>query len=182
MFLSLAFIIVDICSVTGVFDQILPDGLNPFWKLAMVFKCLTDSIILDDFKTALDRVMRYKMRRERLGDNNFGPLGPTAGTTDEIREEEEDRMHANLDPFSEDAVERGKSVSTIVHAHPLQDSTAHRYMSPKATKPIARHLDNYDDIYLPEFNTGHDSTELKSPSGSSSTTMWRPSGKDWAET
>ena len=33
----------------------LPDGLNTFWKLAFVFKLLTDSLILDCFKTALDK-------------------------------------------------------------------------------------------------------------------------------
>ncbi|KAF2764356.1 hypothetical protein EJ03DRAFT_243830, partial [Teratosphaeria nubilosa] len=63
MFLSIAFIITDICAVTHVFSGAgLPDGINPFWKLAFVFKCLTDTIILDDFKTALDRLKRHKMQ------------------------------------------------------------------------------------------------------------------------
>ncbi|KAI9923375.1 hypothetical protein MW887_009925, partial [Aspergillus wentii] len=34
----------------------LPTGVEPFWKLAFVFKCLCDTIILDDFKSALDRI------------------------------------------------------------------------------------------------------------------------------
>lgn len=67
MMLSICFIVLDILSVTHVFDSALPDGLNPFWKLSTVFKCLTDSIVLDDFKTALDRLMRHKMRREGFG-------------------------------------------------------------------------------------------------------------------
>lgn len=41
----------------------LPDGINPFWKLAFVFKCLSDTMVLDDFKTALDRLKQYKMDR-----------------------------------------------------------------------------------------------------------------------
>lgn len=64
MILSICFIIVDIVSVTGVFNShALPDGINPFWKLAFVFKCLTDTIVLDDFKTALDRLTRAKLQR-----------------------------------------------------------------------------------------------------------------------
>lgn len=66
MFLSIGFIIVDVLSVTHVISGgALPDGINPFWKLAFVFKCLTDTIILDDFKTALDRLKQYKL--DRLG-------------------------------------------------------------------------------------------------------------------
>ena len=63
MLISVAFIILDICSVTSALKSALPDGLNPFWKLAFVFKCLTDSVILDDFKTALDRLRAYKISR-----------------------------------------------------------------------------------------------------------------------
>ncbi|KAE9966373.1 hypothetical protein BLS_006648 [Venturia inaequalis] len=63
MLLSVAFIVVDICSVTAVFTSSLPEGINPFWKLAFIFKCLTDTIILDDFKTALDKLKQYKLSR-----------------------------------------------------------------------------------------------------------------------
>lgn len=63
MIISVVFIVLDICSVTSALKSALPDGLNPFWKLAMVFKCLTDSVILDDFKTALDRLRAYKMSK-----------------------------------------------------------------------------------------------------------------------
>lgn len=76
MTLSIGFIIVDIVSVTSNLKNALPDGLNPFWKLAFVFKCLTDSIVLDDFKTALDRLMRFKMHKER-----FGTVGDTMAAT-----------------------------------------------------------------------------------------------------
>ena len=63
MIISVGFIILDILSVTSALKSALPDGLNPFWKLAFVFKCLTDSVILDDFKTALDRLRAYKISR-----------------------------------------------------------------------------------------------------------------------
>lgn len=64
MLLSIIFIVVDILAVTRVFKtHALPDGINPFWKLAFVFKCLTDTIVLDDFKTALDRLSKARKRQ-----------------------------------------------------------------------------------------------------------------------
>lgn len=58
MTISLICIIVDLLSVTPV----IPIGvINPFWKFAFVFKCFTDSIILDDFKAALDKLSRHRM-------------------------------------------------------------------------------------------------------------------------
>jgi len=63
MFLSIIFIVLDILSVTKTFDTSLPVGINPFWKLSFVFKCLTDMVVLDDFKTALDRLRAFKLSR-----------------------------------------------------------------------------------------------------------------------
>jgi hypothetical protein len=71
MILSIIFTVVDICAVTGTLKSALPIGINPFWKLAFVFKLLTDSVILDDFKTALDKLSRYNLSRieEHMGEN-----------------------------------------------------------------------------------------------------------------
>ncbi|KAH9886192.1 hypothetical protein F4778DRAFT_798641 [Xylariomycetidae sp. FL2044] len=78
MAISIIFIIVDVCSVLGAFRSALPIGINPFWKIAFVFKCLTDSVILDDFKTALDRLRAWKMAR-------FGSYGPDAVSASDRR-------------------------------------------------------------------------------------------------
>lgn len=61
--LSIIFFVLDICSVTKALRLNLPNGVNPFWKLSSVFKCLADCVILDDFKTALDRLRAYKLSR-----------------------------------------------------------------------------------------------------------------------
>lgn len=68
MSLSIVFITVDILCVTPV----LAIGfINPFWKFAFIFKCFTDTIILDDFKTALDKLNRHKMDQiHRLPSSN----------------------------------------------------------------------------------------------------------------
>ncbi|EXJ84719.1 hypothetical protein A1O3_05389 [Capronia epimyces CBS 606.96] len=63
MILSICFIILDVLSVTAALKSVLPVGINPFWKLSFVFKCLTDSVVLDDFKTALDRLRAFKISR-----------------------------------------------------------------------------------------------------------------------
>ncbi|MCJ1428985.1 hypothetical protein MMC29_006898 [Sticta canariensis] len=31
-------------------------GINPYWRFALVFKCASDTILLDDFKTVLDAI------------------------------------------------------------------------------------------------------------------------------
>ncbi|KAL4873075.1 hypothetical protein BDV12DRAFT_209708 [Aspergillus spectabilis] len=68
MCLSLAFVVVDACSVLGVFDSAdLPSGIQPFWKLSFIFKCLCDTVILDDFKTALDQLRAYWFRKQVRG-------------------------------------------------------------------------------------------------------------------
>ena len=117
MILSILFIIVDVLSVTHVLDSALPDGLNPFWKLSTVFKCLTDSIILDDFKTALDRLMRHKLRREGLHSTDFdldrfrtngsleSPLSPNTADA-YARWAYFTRERAREDPLGEDGMER----------------------------------------------------------------------------
>jgi hypothetical protein len=36
-------------------------SINPYWKLALVFKCLADNIMLDDFKSVLQRLGALKL-------------------------------------------------------------------------------------------------------------------------
>lgn len=63
MVLSIIFIVFDILSVTAALRLQGATGINPFWKFAFVFKCLTDSVVLDDFKMALDRLRAFKISR-----------------------------------------------------------------------------------------------------------------------
>ena len=43
------------CSTVATDLEIL-HRVNPYWKLALIFKCLTDNIMLDDFRTELSRI------------------------------------------------------------------------------------------------------------------------------
>lgn len=71
MILSIIFTILDVLFVTDAVQSALPVGINPFWKLAFVFKLLTDTVILDDFKTALDKLCAFNLSRaeEHQGSN-----------------------------------------------------------------------------------------------------------------
>lgn len=63
MMIAIVFVICDVLSVTNAMRLAGDTGINPFWKIAFVFKCLTDSVILDDFKIALDRLRAFKISR-----------------------------------------------------------------------------------------------------------------------
>jgi hypothetical protein len=67
MLFSIVFTLLDILVVTDVLEKVLPDGTDPFWQLSTVFKLLTDTMILDDFKSALDRLHAFKFRADEPG-------------------------------------------------------------------------------------------------------------------
>lgn len=99
MCLSIVFIPLDVISVTGALRSAMPLGINPFWKvcspsvstggiliplissadwsrilqLCFMFKCLCDTVILDDFKTALDKLSARWLARQ--GIHEFHTLG-----------------------------------------------------------------------------------------------------------
>ncbi|KAJ9611982.1 hypothetical protein H2200_003577 [Cladophialophora chaetospira] len=68
--LALIFTAVDIAASIHNFTG-STDGINPWWKLSLVFKCLTDTIMLDDFKTELKRLNVKRMRKEELRRQSF---------------------------------------------------------------------------------------------------------------
>lgn len=78
MTLSIVFIILDVLAVTAVLHI---GGLNPFWKFAFIFKCFTDTIILDDFKTVLDKLFLYK-QNQMQADLSLSDRRATLSTAD----------------------------------------------------------------------------------------------------
>ncbi|KAI9797263.1 MAG: hypothetical protein M1833_005559 [Piccolia ochrophora] len=57
MVLSIIFLLADLICVILGYPQIV--GLDPYWKLSLVFKCFCDMIILDDFRSALDKLRAH---------------------------------------------------------------------------------------------------------------------------
>lgn len=60
--LAMVFTVMDITASIVKFGG--SDGINPYWKLSLVFKCLTDTIMLDDFKTELKRLGIRRLQRD----------------------------------------------------------------------------------------------------------------------
>ncbi|KAH7350466.1 hypothetical protein BKA66DRAFT_516344 [Pyrenochaeta sp. MPI-SDFR-AT-0127] len=58
MALSIAFLLTDV-AVSGA-KLAASSGINPYWRFALVFKCASDTIFLDDFKSVLDDIIARK--------------------------------------------------------------------------------------------------------------------------
>ncbi|CZR63927.1 uncharacterized protein PAC_13824 [Phialocephala subalpina] len=61
MLLSIAFVFIDIAVTIHQLSK--DDGVNPFWKFYVIFKCASDVIFLDDFKKVVDSLLEVSMGR-----------------------------------------------------------------------------------------------------------------------
>ena len=142
LLLSVIFIVLDVLSVTKVLPQISSVGINPFWKLSFVFKCLTDSVVLDDFKTALDRLRAFKISR----------LGSFAIDASDIRNKDhhDDVHYANhwQDPPPDN--HGGVPASELPPMPPAEDDYTHVHLE-KSSKRQSRY-ENADHIEDEKFS------------------------------
>lgn len=168
MLISIAFIILDICSVTSALKSALPDGLNPFWKLAFVFKCLTDSVILDDFKTALDRLRAYKISRlgsfaiddsdrrsrgNRALENAWAEIAAPNGVP-ALASPDGDYLHHNEEPQWPE----GKEVDHIEKQNPSRDRDSEENAGVAVADQDQRRESSDDHILRPPSSWASDST------------------------
>ena len=58
MFISIAFLLTDV--IVNALRVTALSGINPYWRFALVFKCASDTIFLDDFKSVLDDIVARK--------------------------------------------------------------------------------------------------------------------------
>ncbi|EOA91790.1 hypothetical protein ACJQWK_03318 [Exserohilum turcicum] len=58
MILSIAFLLTDVA--VSAAKVTASSGINPYWRFALVFKCASDTIFLDDFKSVLDDIVARK--------------------------------------------------------------------------------------------------------------------------
>ncbi|KAF2098752.1 hypothetical protein NA57DRAFT_75990 [Rhizodiscina lignyota] len=90
--LAISFTVMDIMA-SVIPGLSLTDGINPYWKLALVFKCLTDNIMLDDFKAVLQRLGALKLDGDMhaMQSNNLNMIpNEKAGIRDDDDEHFED--------------------------------------------------------------------------------------------
>ncbi|CAN9085402.1 unnamed protein product [Alternaria alternata] len=76
MILSIVFLLTDIA--VSAAKVTASSGINPYWRFALVFKCASDTIFLDDFKSVLDDIVARKF--SSVGDSMRRSSIPGSGT------------------------------------------------------------------------------------------------------
>jgi len=77
MFLSIVFLLTDVAVSAAKITA--SSGINPYWRFALVFKCASDTIFLDDFKSVLDDIVAHKF--SSAGDTVHRGSIPGTGTS-----------------------------------------------------------------------------------------------------
>ncbi|CAO2655609.1 Nn.00g044120.m01.CDS01 [Neocucurbitaria sp. VM-36] len=73
MILSIAFLLVDV--VVSAAKLSANSGINPYWRFALVFKCASDTIFLDDFKSVLDDIVTRRSSSAKSNSNRRSIAG-----------------------------------------------------------------------------------------------------------
>jgi hypothetical protein len=136
--LAIIFTIIDIlASILSGLSNV--DGINPYWKLSLVFKCLTDTIMLDDFKTELKRLGFARMEREeaRRKSTVLASKETFAGRPDEIENVGPVNDAMGGDPYN---VSLGEMLTSDdqIPGHQDRRKSATRQVLGKASTKISR--------------------------------------------
>jgi hypothetical protein len=75
MAFSIAFLLTDV--VVSAAKISASSGINPYWRFALVFKCASDTIFLDDFKSVLDDIVARKFSSSGNGVHR-GSVAPSS--------------------------------------------------------------------------------------------------------
>ncbi|KAH7083227.1 hypothetical protein BKA63DRAFT_530080 [Paraphoma chrysanthemicola] len=77
MAFSIAFLLTDVA--VSAAKVTASSGINPYWRFALVFKCASDTIFLDDFKSVLDDIVARKFSSAGNGVHR-GSITPSRNT------------------------------------------------------------------------------------------------------
>lgn len=97
----------------------LTDGINPYWKLALVFKSLTDNIMLDDFKAVLQRLGALKLDGQSAMLTNS--LNMTADPKAGAGQDDDDEYHEHMSPQRTHSSQRGSHSRISMSGRELED-------------------------------------------------------------
>jgi hypothetical protein len=107
------------------------NSINPYWKLALVFKCLTDNIMLDDFKSVLQRLGAVKLDGTNAMQTNSLNMTPNEKAALGGDEDELSPQHHRL------------------HIENVDSSSSSKWMSPRREERMSlsgRVLDEGEDL------------------------------------
>jgi hypothetical protein len=77
MMLSIIFLATDVA--VSAAKVTANSGINPYWRFALVFKCASDTIFLDDFKSVLDDIVARKFSSASGGVHRGSVVPPPDG-------------------------------------------------------------------------------------------------------
>ncbi|KAF2739776.1 hypothetical protein EJ04DRAFT_426562 [Polyplosphaeria fusca] len=140
MFISIAFLLTDV--VVNALRVTRDSGINPYWRFALVFKCASDTIFLDDFKSVLDDIIT----------RSFNSAGGTAH-----RRSCSGRKTSASFRDGSDFIEVGPVATSISSPRPTMTNNRHN-SSFKPRKP---------SISIPKIHVQKDTTVTSEPRKSS---------------
>ncbi|MCJ1465986.1 hypothetical protein MMC07_004605 [Pseudocyphellaria aurata] len=133
MCLSIGFLVVDVVvTAAGKTGRI---GINPYWRLALVFKCASDTIFLDDFKSVLDCIKVKAFGRAGDFVHRGGPV---------LRRSPSD---VDISTRKADSLDHGAAV-TIHSEHPLRDAPRKWAQKLFTRQPENAHIERSTTITL----------------------------------
>jgi hypothetical protein len=120
MFISIVFLLTDV--VVNAAHITTSSGINPYWRFALVFKCASDTIFLDDFKSVLDDIVARK----------FSSAGGTAhrGSRCHGRSQSYSSMRGNPDLIECDPIPGPTTNITSPQPAAKQSETKTKWLNP----------------------------------------------------
>lgn len=145
MALSIVFLLTDV--VVTAANLTASSGINPYWRFALVFKCASDTIFLDDFKSVLDDIVARKFGST----NGTGRRGSIAGSGGSSRNAQRPTVRG------EDFIE----CSDLEHP---SDSPVHNTVSSQATALRSKLLSPFSRVKKMEVPKSRFQGETSVPS------------------
>lgn len=173
MLFSIIFLITDV--VVSAAKLTASSGINPYWRFALVFKCASDTIFLDDFKSVLDDIVARKFSSATDGVNR-GSIARSPNRHSGGGGRSRKRSHSN---------QRGEDfIETVSLEDPFRRPVYTSISSTQSNPSKSKYLNPFSKerrTSVPKIHVQHETSvtsEARKPSheswGSDSTTVTRP--------
>lgn len=161
MFLSVVFLVTDVAVSAAKITA--NSGINPYWRFALVFKCASDTIFLDDFKSVLDDIVARKFSSAHDTVHRGSIAYSRTGGRKRSRSVSRGEQHVDC---SELESQTG-TLTQVQSIAPQPISKRPKFLHPfsRARKPLVPEIQVHQDIALTSKsrNTSYDSHCSDSP-------------------
>lgn len=129
MFISIGFLLTDV-GVSAA--RVTADsGINPYWRFALVFKCASDTIFLDDFKSVLDDIIACKFSSAGGTVHRGSVTGAGAGVGHGVRKRSHSSMRGDPELIECEPI---PSPITDISSPPPTAKTKSKYLNPFSSR------------------------------------------------